>query len=425
MLPTSDAWQELGIAPTRDRRKIRRAYARRLKAVNPEDDPEGFQRLRDAYEKVMAAIEESGKRTADPDATDDSRDDEDADALEHLEEHLRRREMDLEGRARLEERVLDEIARRHTVPERLARLAIDAFRWDQGVGHLSHHHRAVARKLLAIPESAARLQELEQQARRWPWKIARAFDRGPLAAALLLSPCRPLWFRLAALDWYTLQAVQRLFGELEAFYPGLLARYLDPETVAWWRRELEWPHGPKVTLLRLVVGTYWVPVLGGLVAFLAILLHPDAPPWHVALSISAIVTAAVALPLTAVVFKERITKLVLWILAESPRASAAGAAVCAGLFAWYLLEDPPRSYIATGTAFLALIAMAGRRDSGVFFLSCLGLWGALALLALLWPRLTTLVAPDVYFWVVQTGVFAGLKGRRLVERRRMGREEIR
>jgi len=50
---TSNHWQVLGIEPTTNPDNIRHAYASRVKRVNPEDDPSGFQRLRHAYELAM------------------------------------------------------------------------------------------------------------------------------------------------------------------------------------------------------------------------------------------------------------------------------------------------------------------------------------------------------------------------------------
>ena len=48
-------WQLLGIAPTEENRAIRAAYAARLKAIDPESDPQAFIRLRNAYERALAA----------------------------------------------------------------------------------------------------------------------------------------------------------------------------------------------------------------------------------------------------------------------------------------------------------------------------------------------------------------------------------
>ena len=49
-------WEILGIADTAEEDEIREAYRQGLLHTNPEDDPEGFKQLREAYEKAMALL---------------------------------------------------------------------------------------------------------------------------------------------------------------------------------------------------------------------------------------------------------------------------------------------------------------------------------------------------------------------------------
>lgn len=57
-MESNGPWALLGIAPTRQTRDIKRAYAARLKIVRPDDDPAGFQALRQAYEWALGQSSE-------------------------------------------------------------------------------------------------------------------------------------------------------------------------------------------------------------------------------------------------------------------------------------------------------------------------------------------------------------------------------
>jgi len=48
-----DIWKILQTEPTRDKDALKRAYRKKLVTVHPEDDPEGFRMLREAYEKAL------------------------------------------------------------------------------------------------------------------------------------------------------------------------------------------------------------------------------------------------------------------------------------------------------------------------------------------------------------------------------------
>ena len=69
-------WDILGTPMTGDIREIKRAYARQSKTVHPEDDPQGFQRLRDAYETALRYAQFSSAAHAAPDVADETADSE-------------------------------------------------------------------------------------------------------------------------------------------------------------------------------------------------------------------------------------------------------------------------------------------------------------------------------------------------------------
>lgn len=54
MSRASPVWRRLGLAPTADGRAIRSAYAARLKAIDPDTDPQAFHALREDYEQALA-----------------------------------------------------------------------------------------------------------------------------------------------------------------------------------------------------------------------------------------------------------------------------------------------------------------------------------------------------------------------------------
>ena len=61
-----EIWTILGLEPTKDVSAIKRAYAEKARACHPEEDPEGFLRLRQAYQAALAYAEGGEEASAPP-----------------------------------------------------------------------------------------------------------------------------------------------------------------------------------------------------------------------------------------------------------------------------------------------------------------------------------------------------------------------
>lgn len=65
------AFQILGISQTKEEEAIRSSYLALLKETNPEDDPEGFKRLREAYEEALRSAAECGTEKGEEEPQDE------------------------------------------------------------------------------------------------------------------------------------------------------------------------------------------------------------------------------------------------------------------------------------------------------------------------------------------------------------------
>ncbi|MFF2479551.1 tetratricopeptide repeat protein [Paenibacillus sp. NPDC058071] len=67
-------WERLAIEPTQDEKQIKRAYARQLKHHHPEDDPQGYQQLREAYDEALRLAKQSQRQESGDGWLDDGTD---------------------------------------------------------------------------------------------------------------------------------------------------------------------------------------------------------------------------------------------------------------------------------------------------------------------------------------------------------------
>ena len=63
----------LGIEPTTEKKTIKRAYAAKSREFHPEEHPEEFQRIHDAYEEALAWAERNAGREEEPQIPEEPR----------------------------------------------------------------------------------------------------------------------------------------------------------------------------------------------------------------------------------------------------------------------------------------------------------------------------------------------------------------
>ncbi|WP_028548587.1 J domain-containing protein [Paenibacillus sp. UNC451MF] len=85
-------WKILGIEPTDDVSAIKRAYAVKLKLYHPEEDPEGYQMLREAYDQAVKDAKQRTKRAMNRSSTETEDYLQEASAALELERTDRRQE---------------------------------------------------------------------------------------------------------------------------------------------------------------------------------------------------------------------------------------------------------------------------------------------------------------------------------------------
>jgi hypothetical protein len=231
-------WRALGIAPTKDRRQIRSAYARQLKLIDVERDPAAFQRLRAAYEGVLGGADPS---RAAADAWTDPRQDEDDDrddrrewrataaairealdddavgeAFAALEAAHAQAVLPLAELRALEEALLIAAAPARSLSgETLARM-VAHFDWDSSIHPLRRRHPKVFAMLDSRLDAEHWYGALVAQANRQPWFI-RDFDR-QAARRLLAGP--PHWYEFLVAEQllvFRRKSMKRLGLALDGF----------------------------------------------------------------------------------------------------------------------------------------------------------------------------------------------------------------
>ena len=288
-------WDVLGIAQTQDRGDIRRAYATRLKATNPEDDSEGFKQLRTAYEQALTYAARGApaapptplpKRVARPQASPAPNEVEseapDPHAIDHKAHNaaLNRLQAALRAgadpaalpdafeavihspamgaidvRSDTEERIAGVLARNIPRSDPLISPAIDHFHWSS---------RDVRRRMpRPVSQILQRQKDLGQLR-----AFGQRYHTHHMAFKALSAPPRPITVRSRLFSGVTAEAVEAFLTDVIRLNPTMRSN-LNADSVAIWQAFLSKPH--------LANWGVWAVVLSGPALILGLLFLTIVP----------------------------------------------------------------------------------------------------------------------------------------------------